>query len=135
LIKIASQVALGKRLELSIFGDDYNTPDGTCIRDYIHVMDLAQAHVDALDYLIKEKKSNYMNCGYSKGFSVKEVVSEVKNTLQLDFPVKIAPRRDGDPDLLVSKCEKIKKLTGWKPRYNDLSLMIKTAYEWEKKIS
>ena len=135
LIKIASQVALGKRTELSIFGDDYQTPDGTCIRDYIHVMDLAQAHLDALNYLIKEKTSNYMNCGYSKGFSVKEVLSEMKKTLKIDFPVKIAPRRDGDPDILISKCEKIKKLTGWKPKYNDLSLMIKTAYDWEKKLS
>ena len=135
LIKIASQVALGKRSELSIFGDDYNTPDGTCVRDYIHVMDLAQAHLDALNYLIREKTSNYMNCGYSKGFSVKEVISEMKKTLKIDFPIKMAPRRDGDPDILISKCEKIKKLTGWKPKYNDLSLMIKTAYDWEKKLS
>lgn len=132
LIKIASECASGKRDRMSIFGDDYNTPDGTCIRDYIHIDDLARAHVDALGFLEREKKSLVTNCGYGHGYSVKEVIKAVKEVTGVDFPVEITGRRAGDAGKLISKAEKIKETLGWTPKYDDLSLIVKTAYEWEK---
>ncbi len=134
LIKVAAETALGKREKMFVFGDDYPTPDGTCIRDYIHVEDLASAHLDALSYLQKEKRSNIFNCGYGHGFSVKEVLDTMKAVSGVDFAVEIAPRREGDPAALVSDNTKIREKMGWKPKYDDLSLICKTALEWEKKI-
>ncbi len=134
LIKLAALTALGKRDHLSLFGTDYNTEDGTCIRDYIHVSDLAQAHVDALEYLFKTKKSQTLNCGYGKGSSVKEVISVVKEASGTDFIVKEVGRREGDSDLLVANSTKLKELTGWNPKYNDLNLIVSSALSWEKKL-
>lgn len=134
LIKIASECASGKRDKMSIFGDDYDTLDGTCIRDYIHVDDLAQAHIDALNFLNKENKSLVANCGYGHGYSVKEVIKAVKEVTGVDFKAEIVGRRDGDAAKLISKAEKIKSTLGWTPKYDDLKLIVKTAFEWEKKL-
>ncbi len=132
LIKVALQAALGKRNKLEIFGTDYETSDGTCIRDYIHVTDLAQAHMDALKYLKKNSKSHVLNCGYGKGFSVSEVIEMVKTVTKNNFEVENCSRRKGDPDILISNADKIKSYLAWKPKYNDLKLIIETAYSWEK---
>jgi UDP-glucose 4-epimerase len=135
IITRALKTANGELKKLMIFGTDYPTPDGTCIRDYIHVDDLAQAHLKALDYLIREKKSDVMNCGYGHGFSVKEVVEASKRVTKIDFPVEETDRRAGDPAELVANSTKLQNLTGWKPEYDDLDFIIKTAWEWERKYS
>lgn len=132
LIKIATQCATHKRDEMFIFGDDYPTPDGTCIRDYIHIDDLASAHLVALEFLLQHKKSEIFNVGYNQGYSVKEVIDCVKKVSGVDFCVKNAPRRDGDPAMLIASNERLLSLTHWKPRYNDLELIVKSAYEWER---
>lgn len=134
LIKLALETALGKRKELQIFGTDYETPDGTCIRDYIHILDLAEAHVLALKYLQTHSESHIMNCGYGKGSSVREVVAKVKEISGVDFSVREVGRRAGDPGFLVSVPEKIKQVLGWKPKYDDLNVIVKTAYDFEKNI-
>jgi UDP-glucose 4-epimerase len=134
LLKIASETALGKRTSMSVFGTDYETRDGTCIRDYIHADDLAQAHLDALTYLQNGGKSEILNCGYGEGFTVNEVITRVKKITGVDFKVEHSPRRAGDPGILMSKADKIKKVLGFKPKYNDLDLIIKTAVDWEKKL-
>jgi UDP-glucose 4-epimerase len=131
LIKIASECAIGKRAKMAIFGDDFNTPDGTGVRDYIHVDDLATAHINAIDYL-QENASDIFNAGYGKGFSVKEVIEEMKRVTNTDFTVDIAPRRAGDPAALISNNTKIKSKMNWTPKYDDLSLICQSAYEWEK---
>jgi UDP-glucose 4-epimerase len=118
-----------------IFGTDYPTPDGTCIRDYIHVDDLAQAHLKALDYLTREKKSDIMNCGYGHGFSVKEVVEASKRVTKIDFTVEETDRRAGDPPALVADSAKLQNLTGWTPKHDDLEFIIGTAWEWERSYS
>lgn len=133
LIKVASETACGKRAKMDIFGTDYETPDGTCVRDYIHVTDLADAHVKALEYLAKGGKSEVLNCGYGHGFSVKEVVSRVKEITGVNFTVVEVPRRAGDPASLTAKVDRIHQVIGWKPKYDDLNIIIKSAYEWEKK--
>jgi len=133
LIKVASECAVGKRKEMSIFGTDYPTPDGTAIRDYIHVMDLADAHIKALDYLETEK-SDIFNVGYGRGASVKEVIDTMKKVSKVDFKVKNAPRRAGDPAALIANPAKITKKMNWTPKYNDLEFICKTAYEWERKL-
>lgn len=135
LIKVACEVATGKRSHIDIFGTDYSTSDGTCIRDYIHVTDLANAHVKALDYLLKGGKSEFLNCGYGHGFSVKEVLEKVKDVTGINIQSKHAARRAGDPASLVAKAEKIKKILDWNPQYDDLALIIKSAYDWEKSKS
>ncbi len=134
LIKVAAEAALGKREKMYIFGEDYPTPDGTCIRDYIHVEDLAAAHIKALDYLQEKKKSGVFNCGYGHGFSVKEVLETMKKVSGVDFPVEIRERRPGDPAILISDNRKIREEMGWEPKYDDLELICKTGLEWEKKI-
>ena len=134
LLKIACETALGKKEKMSIFGDNYETKDGTCIRDYIHTDDLAQAHIEALKYLVNEKKSHVLNCGYGWGFSVKEVLSAVKEVSGADFKVVMGERRAGDPAILTSKAEKIKDVLGWVPKHNDLKLIIKTALDWERNL-
>jgi len=131
LIKIASECATKKRKKMAIFGEDYNTPDGTGVRDYIHVDDLADAHIKAIDYL-KSNPSDIFNAGYGKGYSVKEVIETMKNSTGVDFEVDIAPRRAGDPAALVSNNTKIKTKMNWTPKYEDLSLICQSAYAWEK---
>ena len=134
LIKVATQTALGKRESMGIFGSDYPTTDGTCVRDYIHVSDLADAHLSALEYLNEHEKSETFNVGYGRGFSVKEVIETAKKVSGVDFKVISAPRRDGDPACLIAKPEKIRNLTSWRPKREDLALIIKTALDWEKRL-
>jgi len=134
LITRALKSAKGESAKLSIYGTDYPTPDGTCIRDYIHVDDLARAHIQALDYLMDTRKSDIMNCGYGHGYSVKEVVSAVKKVTGIDFPVEETARRAGDPPAIVACSEKLKVQTGWEPRHDDLEFIVKTAWEWELKM-
>lgn len=132
LIPLIVKTALGKRDQITLFGEDYDTPDGTCIRDYIHVDDLASAHIRALDYLGEGNPSNIFNCGYGHGFSVREVIETVKEVSGVDFTVETAPRRAGDPALLISDNSRIKSHLGWKPQYDDLSLICQTALAWER---
>lgn len=134
LIKVAAQTILGQRQKLAIFGDDYDTPDGTCIRDYIHVDDLASAHLRALEYLSSGHDSDIFNCGYGHGFSVKEVIEAVKSVSKSDFSVEISPRRAGDPALLISDNTKIKSMLNWNPKYDDLETICKSALDWEQKL-
>ncbi len=122
---------LHKDFEFKIYGTDYPTPDGTCIRDYIHVMDLAEAHVLALEYLLEGGRSEVFNCGYGRGYSVMEVVDTVKKVTGRDFRVIEAERRPGDLPVLVASNEKIKRVLGWEPKYDDLEFIIKTAWNWE----
>jgi len=131
LITRALKSAIGGPSGLSIYGTDYPTPDGTCIRDYIHVDDLARAHVQALDYLVDTGRSDVMNCGYGHGFSVREVVGAVKKVTGVDFPVKETERRAGDPPALVACSTRLKFLTSWRPQHDDLEFIIRTAWEWE----
>jgi len=134
LIKVAAETALGKREKMYIFGDDYPTEDGTCIRDYIHVEDLASAHIRALEHLEEGKEGGVFNCGYGHGFSVKEVLETMKKVSGVDFPVEIRERRAGDPAILISDNSKIREVMHWTPKYDDLELICKTGLEWEKKI-
>jgi UDP-glucose 4-epimerase len=134
LLKTAAEVATDKRDGMSIFGTDYKTADGTCIRDYIHVDDLAQAHLDGLKYLQNNKKSQILNCGYGKGFSVKEVIKAVEDYIGHKIKVELGPRRAGDAVELISRADKIKQVLGWVPKYNDLNYIVKSAIEWEKKL-
>jgi len=132
LIKVAAETVLGKRKSISIFGDDFPTKDGTGIRDYIHVDDLADAHCVLLDYMIDKKKSDIFNCGYNKGFSVKEVIETMKKVSGVDFDVKLEARRPGDPAELIADNKKILDSLNWMPKYNDLELICKTALAWER---
>lgn len=134
LITLALKSALGKFPGLKIFGTDYPTPDGTAVRDYIHIDDLATAHLLALDYLKKEKKSRTFNCGYGTGYTVKQVVETVKKVTGRKFPVENAPRRAGDPPALIADPALIRNETGWMPQFNDLDYIIRSAWEWEKKL-
>jgi UDP-glucose 4-epimerase len=133
LIKVAAEAATGKREKMYIFGDDYPTHDGTGIRDYIHVVDLAQAHIEALAYL-EAHQSDVFNVGYSRGFSVKEVIDTMKKVSGVDFTVETKERRAGDPAILISDNTKIKNAMHWKPRYDDLEVICQTTLAWEKKI-
>lgn len=130
LIPIILQVALGKCKEISIFGEDYDTPDGTCIRDYIHVMDLVDAHLLAIEKLRKTGKSGIYNLGNGNGFSVKEVIEAARKVTEKEIPAVVAPRRAGDPAKLVASSEKAKKELGWKPQHESLESMIQSAWDW-----
>jgi UDP-glucose 4-epimerase len=131
LIPIALQVALGVRKEVAIFGTDYATPDGTCMRDYVHVSDLAAAHLLVLEAL-KEKEQLIYNLGNGRGFSVREVIDSVRKVTGRAIPVKESPRRPGDPAVLVASSEKIKRELGWKPDYADLEGIVRSAWAWRK---
>ncbi len=131
LITRSLKTAKGEYEKLYIFGTDYKTPDGTAIRDYIHVMDLAEAHILALDYLMKEHKSDVFNLGYGRGYSVKEVVKTAKKITGIDFPVEETDRRPGDPAVLIADSTKAKETLNWKPKYDNLEFIIKTAWNWE----
>ena len=135
LIKLASQAAVGKRDRLQMFGDDYPTRDGTCVRDYIHVSDLAKAHMLALDHLAKGGESLVANCGYGTGASVKEVVQSVKRVSGVDFMVENAPRRAGDPASLVANPARARGVLGWTPDYADLDVIVGHALAWEKRLT
>ena len=134
LIKVASECAVGKRARVNLFGEDYATKDGSCVRDYIHIDDLAAAHLAAFDYLGARAKSEVFNVGYGQGYSVKEVLAMVKKVSGVDFEVVIAPRREGDAASLVADNAKILRLTNWKPRFNDLAAIAESALSWEKII-
>jgi UDP-glucose 4-epimerase len=133
LIKVAIETALGRRPYMSIYGTDYPTPDGTCVRDYVHVSDLAEAHLAALYYLRSGGESCTLNCGYGRGYSVKEVVQGVKSVAGADFKVYQAPRRAGDPASVVADNSRLAQL-GWKPAFDDLPTIIRHAYSWEKNL-
>ena len=134
LIKVACETALGKRMQMEVFGTDYPTHDGTCVRDYIHVKDLARAHMSALSHLRNGGKSNIYNCGYSKGFSVHEVIAAVKRVSGKDFRVKLSPRRPGDPAAIVAASSKIRSELGWVPEHDDLDTIVAQALAWEKRV-
>ncbi|ACN98370.1 UDP-glucose 4-epimerase [Sulfurihydrogenibium azorense Az-Fu1] len=133
LIKVAAETAVGKREKMYVFGTDYPTKDGTCIRDYIHVDDLADAHIKALEYLT-DNDSDVFNCGYGYGYSVLEVINTMKKVSGVDFKVEFTGRREGDPAILIADNSKIKNKMKWQPKYNNLELICKTALEWEKKL-
>lgn len=135
LIKVACETALGKRDSMQVFGTDYETEDGTCIRDYIHVKDLARAHMAALTHLRGGGQSDVFNCGYSKGYSVLEVIDAVKKVSDVDFDVQLSPRRAGDPAAIVAGSDKIREQLGWQPEHDDLEKIVAGALGWEKKLA
>lgn len=134
LIKIACEVATNKRKKLIINGSNYNTPDGTAIRDYIHVSDLADIHLVTTKYLLKGGTSQIFNCGYGKGFSVKQVINMMNKILKKKLPTSIGKRRKGDIEKIVADVSKFKKFFSWKPKYNSLSTILVTALKWEQKL-
>lgn len=134
LTKVACEAAVGKRDKLFIFGTDYPTPDGTGLRDYIHVEDLASAHLDALRYLRAGGDSVTLNCGYGHGYSVREVLAAVEKAHGTALNIEEGPRRPGDPPILIAVADKIQKLLGWKPKHDDLDFIVKTQLEWEKHL-
>jgi UDP-glucose 4-epimerase len=134
LIKVAAETALGLRPKLQVFGTDYPTPDGTCIRDYIHVSDLVRAHCDALRHLRSGAPSLTLNCGYGHGFSVLEVIDMVKRIAGADFKVEMAPRREGDPAQIVAASDRARATLGWQPRFDDLSTIVTHALAWEREL-
>jgi UDP-glucose 4-epimerase len=135
LIKVACETALGRRPFMEVFGTDYPTQDGTCIRDYIHVTDLIRAHVAALDYLRAGGSSDVFNCGYSRGYSVLEVIDAVKRVSGVDFEVRLSPRRPGDPAAIVAGSEKIRERLGWRPELDDLDQIVRHALAWEDQLA
>jgi UDP-glucose 4-epimerase len=135
LIKRACQVALGRVPQLDIFGTDYPTPDGTGVRDYIHVSDLVDAHLLALDHLADGGGSVALNCGYGRGASVREVIKAVSRVVGRDLPAVESPRRPGDPPALIADAIRIKSEFGWHPKHDDLDEIISTAYEWERRLN
>jgi UDP-glucose 4-epimerase len=134
LIKVACETALGQRPGMQIYGTDYPTADGTCVRDYIHVDDLARAHLDALHYLEAGGASSVLNCGYGHGHSVREVVDTVRRVTGVDFRVEQAPRRPGDPSTMVASNRKVREVLGWQPRHDDLEFIVRTALNWEQRL-
>ena len=132
LIPLILQVPLGKREHISIFGNDYDTNDGTCIRDYIHVMDLASAHYKALEYLRKGNESNIFNLGNGNGYSVKEVIDVARKVTNHEITAKLEERRSGDPAVLIASSDKARKVLGWKPEYDSLERIIEDAWRWNK---
>jgi UDP-glucose 4-epimerase len=135
LIKVAAETAVGLRPKMDVFGTDYPTPDGTCIRDYIHVSDLARAHSMALRHLRSGAPSLTLNCGYGHGFSVFEVVKMVKRVSGSDFRVDVAPRREGDPASIVADSARARTILGWLPRYDDLEAIVSHALTWEHELA
>lgn len=134
LITRALKTAKGEYKKLQIYGTDFDTPDGTGVRDYIHINDLIKAHVIALEYLLKGGQSDIFNLGYGHGFSVREIINVAKKVTGCDFTVEETDRREGDPASLVADSTKIKNKLGWKPDYDDIEFIIKTAWDWEKKL-
>jgi UDP-glucose 4-epimerase len=135
LIKVALEAALGRRPKVDVFGTDYPTPDGTCIRDYIHVADLVAAHSDALAYLRGGGSSTTLNCGYGRGFSVLNVIETVKRVSGVDFTVEFTGRRAGDPAQIVAACDRARSTLGWQPHFDDLTRIVADALAWERSLS
>lgn len=135
LIKVAAQAALGQRDKVGIFGTDFPTPDGTGVRDYIHVSDLAEAHALLLDYLRSGGASATMNCGYGKGFSVREVIQTVRAVTGVDFLAEEGPRRPGDPAAVVAKADRVRQLLGWVPKHDQLPDIVADAVRWERYLA
>lgn len=135
LIKVACQTALGQRQKMDIFGTDYETPDGTCVRDYIHVTDLIEAHALLLEHLRDGGESTTINCAYGQGYSVRQVIDTVKSVSGIDFKVDEGPRRAGDPASITATGEKVRSLLGWVPQHADLTEMVTHAYEWERYLA
>ena len=135
LIKVACETALGKRASMEVFGTDYDTPDGTCVRDYIHVKDLARAHVSALGHLEGGGKSEIFNCGYGKGYSVLEVIEAVQRVSKKPLAARLSPRRPGDPASIVASSDKIRGQLGWTPEHDDLDLIVEHALAWEAHLA
>ena len=135
LIKVACETALGKRSHMQVFGTDYPTPDGTCLRDYIHVTDLTRAHLAALRHLRAGGASDIFNCGYGRGFSVLEVIDAVKRAAGHDFDVRLSARRPGDPARIVAASERIREALAWLPEHDDLDTVVRHALGWEKRLS
>jgi UDP-glucose 4-epimerase len=134
LIKVACEAAVGKRPHVSIYGTDYPTPDGTGVRDYIHVEDLATAHVDALTYLRNGGDSQVLNVGYGHGYSVREVLKSVERVAGQPLNIREEPRRAGDPPMIVARANRVRNVLGWQPRLDDLDTIVKTALEWERRL-
>lgn len=134
LIKVAAQTALGDRPRMEVFGTDYPTPDGSCLRDYIQVSDLAAAHLAALDHLRRGGESATFNCGYGWGYSVLEVIAVMKRVSGVDFPVTLSPRRAGDPAAIVASADRIRATLGWTPQHDDLEAIIAQALGWERAL-
>lgn len=134
LVKVAAQAALGMRDNITIYGTDYDTPDGTGVRDYIHVEDLANAHVAALQHLLDGGDCQVLNCGYGRGASVREVLDTMRRVSGVDFPVAEGPRRAGDPPTLIADASRIGQVLDWTPQHDDLDLICRTAYAWEKSL-
>jgi UDP-glucose 4-epimerase len=134
LIKVACQTALGQREKMEVFGTDYNTPDGTCLRDYIHVSDLIAAHMDALTYLRKGGESGIFNCGYGRGYSVLDVIKAVEKANGGPINHVLGPRRPGDSEAIVAGADRAREILGWKPRYDALDFIVDTALRWEKHL-
>ncbi len=132
LIKIISEVAVGKRNKISIYGKDYNTHDGTAIRDFIHISDLADIHISAAKYLLENEKTNIFNCGYGKGYSVLDIINVANKITNNKIKYDFSQRRNGDPEQLVANVDKIKKHINWQPSNNDLNTIIQSAIDWEK---
>jgi len=135
LVKVACETALAKRSHMQVFGTDYPTPDGTCVRDYIHVTDLVGAHTAALRHLRSGGGSEIFNCGYGRGFSVLEVIDAVKRAAGRDFEVRLAPRRPGDPAMIVAASGRIRKELGWVPRHDSLDVIVRSALSWEERLA
>ena len=134
LIKLACETALGLRPAMRIHGTDYPTPDGTCVRDYLHVDDLARAHLAALDHLERGGASTVLNCGYGHGSSVRAVLDTVRRVTGVDFAIEAGPRRPGDPPVLVAGNAKIREVLGWQPQHDDLEFIVRTAWAWEQTL-
>lgn len=134
LIKVAVQAALGVRDRMDIFGDDYPTPDGTCIRDYIHVSDLVSAHIGALGHLRDGGDNALINCGYGHGYSVREVVDAVRRVSGVEFPVTMQARRAGDPAAIIADAQTIRRMLSWKPAYDDIETIVRHALAWERRL-
>jgi UDP-glucose 4-epimerase len=134
LTKVAGEAALGKREKIYIFGTDYPTPDGTALRDYVHIEDLADAHLAALDYLRNGGESTTLNCGYGHGYSVREVLAAVEQAHGAPLPIEEAPRRPGDPPILIAGADRIQDVLNWKPQFDDLNLIVSSQLDWEKRL-
>ena len=134
LTKVACEAAVGKRAAVSIFGTDYPTPDGTGVRDYIHVEDLADAHLRALSYLRDGGESSTVNCGYGHGYSVREVLAMVEKVAGRRLQIREEPRRPGDPPTLIARADKVRGLLNWTPRFDDLEIIVKSSLEWERRL-
>jgi len=135
LIKVACEAIVGKRAYLSVYGSDYPTPDGTGVRDYIHVDDLARAHLNALDYLRRSGSSVILNCGYGHGYSVRQVLESVQRVAGKALVIREEPRREGDPPTLVAKADRVREVLGWQPQLDDLDTIVRTSLRWEEALA